>query len=282
MNSDGNQKKTSELSQEKPILQCCWGHPQFGSVLATAAFDGNVTINKETNNHAWEKVYVLKELKKTITFLSMNPFHSSKGNLQCLVGFADGELILISYINDSWMYVKEAAHSFGITSIAWLNSDTNSSISAFITSGNDYLLKYWEIHSTNHEDKLIEVEVLDKIHTGPITGIDIFVDEGNTLTKKDFMISFDSNDEIYSWKISKNQLQENNKKQFVFSEPQQVKFVDEQKPYGIMSVQISKCGEYLSICSQENTGIYKNISNEYILYSVIGNDGVKNMENVKK
>lgn len=36
--------------------QVCWAHPKFGSLLATASFDGKVIIWKEVADNVWQQV----------------------------------------------------------------------------------------------------------------------------------------------------------------------------------------------------------------------------------
>ncbi len=37
-------------------LQVCWAHPKFGSLLATASFDGKVIVWKEVADNVWQQV----------------------------------------------------------------------------------------------------------------------------------------------------------------------------------------------------------------------------------
>lgn len=36
--------------------QVCWAHPKFGSLLATASFDGKVIVWKEVADNVWQQV----------------------------------------------------------------------------------------------------------------------------------------------------------------------------------------------------------------------------------
>jgi WD40 repeat protein len=41
---------------EGPVWQVCWGHPKFGSVLASCSFDHRVIIWKESQGNQWQQV----------------------------------------------------------------------------------------------------------------------------------------------------------------------------------------------------------------------------------
>lgn len=41
---------------EGPVWQVAWGHPKFGSLLASCSFDHRVILWKETSNNQWSQV----------------------------------------------------------------------------------------------------------------------------------------------------------------------------------------------------------------------------------
>jgi len=269
IDSEGNSKKISELSgHDGPVLHCSWAHPQFGSIIATAGVDGKVIIHRENHNN-WEKVFTLSDHKQTVTSLSFNNHINTKNSLELIVGYADGKIFLINY-TDSWSVQSELAHSLGVNSITWLNqrdSNNNSIATAFITTGNDNLIKLWEIQLTNQGEKIIEKETLEKAHSSAVLGVDVFYSEDSS--KPDNLVSFDADDEVFFWRINSK----NKDKGTIVEKAEPVKFANEQKPISITHIAWSRCGEYLAVSTLDSLYMYKNIDKEWVIYSGMNNEG---------
>jgi len=228
-----------------------------------------VIIHKEGNNKHWETIYSFTQVKQTITTLSFNPFTNINNSLQLIVSYSDGSMHYINYFHDTWNTKEYTSHPFGMTNLTWLpvSADSNESISAFITAGNDCQLKYWEI---SNKELIEEKDVLEKVHNSSVFNIECFSSESTSSVKQDSLITLDIDDEIYLWAISRN----TNNKLYEFNKPEPVKFSQDQKPSGISQVTWSKCGAFLSISTQEGMYLYRNVEKEWTLVSSMNNEGV--------
>jgi len=186
------------------------------------------------------------------------------------VSYADGKIYFINCISDQWNVQSENAHTFGVTSISWLQSN-NENNSAFLTSGNDCLIKYWEISRLQNKEQIQEKEILEKVHSTNITCMEVYSAEDSSVLKQDHLVSVDSIDEINFWKINSD---ENNKNLFSIKRIENVRFANDQKPNGITHVTWSKCGIYLSISTIDSIYLYKNENDEWVMYSSMNNEGV--------
>lgn len=43
-----------------PVWQVAWAHPKYGSLLASASFDGKVLVWKEASDNVWQQVWSAK------------------------------------------------------------------------------------------------------------------------------------------------------------------------------------------------------------------------------
>lgn len=255
INSEGQSKIITELSgHEGPILLASWAHPQFGSLIATAGIDGKIIFHRQTSKD-WEKIYV-SEFKQTITTLSFNP-KPSHNVLQCAVGFADGNIQLISYNQENWVTNQIKAHSYGVTTLAWINRNNNTS--RIITGGNDSSLKIWNV---SIKSGIEEAQQLEKIHDNAIKQIEVMPFEENSLSIS--FVSLDIDDLVCIWTSAQGE-------SFV---GEGAKFNSEQKPSNINHITWSNDGLYLSISTADSTFLYKKFEDEWVLFSSLGQEGV--------
>ena len=214
------------------------------------------------NNNIWEKLYVYNENKNSVNFLSFNHNTNDNNSLQLVVGYNNGILTFISFNEtNGWNTQLINAHAYGVTSVCWMNSQQYSKNSSFVTGGNDSNMKLYEIRSDSNE-KVIEISILEKIHVSSIIGIHLF-----NQNNKQFIASYDNDDEIYVWTVSQND-------HFNFESPSPMKFVQDQKPVGITHLTWSKCGNILSVSTSESVFLYKYIEGEWCLYSSMNSEGV--------
>lgn len=262
--SENNNKKVTDLNtgHEGPILNCSWAHPQYGTILATSGIDGKVILHKakdENNLQYWDKLYTIDH-KQTITCLSFNPYSCDSSLLELAVGYADGSLFYLTYFNKEWVLKQYKSHLFGVTGLAWLYPCKNK-CSSLITCGNDYLMKLWDSDYKGRDLK--EMQTLPKAHNSSIHTMELFSGEERG---GDLLVSVDSDDEVYTWKMERNQDEVN------FT-PEQVKFASDDRPVGITHISWSKCGTFLSISTLDSMYLYKNYNNEWVLYSSLNNEG---------
>ena len=56
-------------SHDGPVWQIVWGHPKFGSILASCGFDRKVRIWKEIKQGTWDKVYEFNHFEASGTYI---------------------------------------------------------------------------------------------------------------------------------------------------------------------------------------------------------------------
>lgn len=255
INDDGQSKILAELiGHEGPIIHASWAHPQFGNLIATAGIDGKVIFHRQSGKE-WEKIYT-SEFKQTITTLSFNP-KPSFNLLECAVGFSNGNILVITYNQENWISNQVKCHSYGVSTIGWINRINHTS--RLVTGGNDNSLKIWNILP---KTGIEEAHQLEKIHDNAIKQIEIlpFDEHSKSFT----FASLDIDDLICVWTSVQGD---------IFT-GEVAKFNNEQKPSNISHIAWSNDGLFLSICTSESTFLYKKYEDEWIIFSSLGQEGV--------
>lgn len=254
INSDGQNNLIAQLSgHEGPIILASWAHPQFGSLIATAGIDGKIIFHRQGSKE-WEKIY-FSEFKQTITSLSFNP-KPALNVLQCAVGFADGNIQVITYNQESWISNQVKAHSYGVSTIAWINRINHNS--RLVTGGNDSTIKIWNI---SIKSGIEEAQQLEKIHDNSIKQVEVLPFEEHTTSIT--FVSLDIDDLICIWTSAQGE-------NFI---GEAVKFNIEQKPSNISHITWSNDGAYLSISTTDSTFLYKKFEDEWVIFSSISQEG---------
>ncbi|ORZ29406.1 protein transporter sec-13 [Catenaria anguillulae PL171] len=119
-----------------PVWAVAWSHPKFGSLLASASYDGRVIIWRDQGNNVFGKVYEHTKHSASVNSIAWAPHEYG---LVLAAGSSDGFVSLISYdeVAGKWDEDKSArflAHTIGVTAVAW--APATSAGSLFGTAGN--------------------------------------------------------------------------------------------------------------------------------------------------
>ncbi|BFZ57646.1 GTPase-activating protein S13 [Savitreella phatthalungensis] len=171
---------------EGPVWQLSWAHPKFGTILASAGYDGKVIVWRETSSSAgtsgqWSKLTEHALHGASVNSVSWGP-HELGAVLAC--ASSDGKVSVLEFKDDgSWDTRLMTAHPLGSNAVSWapatvpgsLISATgrgpaagdNASGSAavagpirkFVTGGCDNLAKIWRYDDATSawvEDRTLE------------------------------------------------------------------------------------------------------------------------------
>lgn len=142
-----------------PVWCVAWGHPKFGSILASASYDGKVAIWREvaggaggaqgagqqgagagfqpaatgTQTGRWERIKEHSLHGASVNSISWSP-HELGPILAC--ASSDGKISVLSFNNDgTWDASLFAAHNIGVNSISWAPAIIPSSLISPSTNG---------------------------------------------------------------------------------------------------------------------------------------------------
>lgn len=138
---------------EGPVWQLSWAHPKFGTILASAGYDGRVIIWREQGGQ-WSKL-----TEHTLHSASVNSVNWAPYELGAVLACAssDGKVSILEFKDDgTWDTRSFAAHPLGVNAVSWAPSTVAGSVVAtvgkppgadtskrFVTAGCDNLLKVW-------------------------------------------------------------------------------------------------------------------------------------------
>lgn len=138
---------------EGPVWQLSWAHPKFGTILASAGYDGKVIIWREQNNQ-WSKLTEHTLHSASVNSVSWAP-HELGAILAC--ASSDGKVSVLEFKDDgSWDTHSFAAHAIGVNAVSWApstvpgslvttvgNAPGANSVKRFVTGGCDNTCKIW-------------------------------------------------------------------------------------------------------------------------------------------
>jgi WD40 repeat protein len=249
-------KKVCEVGGDKEkFISCCWSGPQIGNLLGAASLNGKVNIYRENNTgNNYESIFSLGE-QSTVNCISFSQTTSSN-EFEFCIGFSNGELGVVQYLQEKWTYKKKKAHKYGVSSLVCYRYSDHSIL---FTSGNDSLIKLWFIVENDFDLTTI---TLDKVHTGPVTSLSIVQNENDT----PYLISFGNKEEIYYWDLNEILKDGTNK---IFNKLNTNNFTQ-----SINSFASSLCGKYYTLANSDGVNVFVNDKNDNLLISSTGNDGV--------
>jgi protein transport protein SEC13 len=126
--SGDNYTHTATLQNHTgPVWSLSWSHPKYGSLLASASFDGSVLIHREIRPREWTLIYGQAPSSTTNTTSSSSNNQNTTPNTPTLHE---------SSVND----VSFAPHEYGLI-LAGCSSDGKVSILTH-TEDNDWLVEY--------------------------------------------------------------------------------------------------------------------------------------------
>lgn len=152
--SSGTQTLLETLrGHEGPVWQLSWAHPKFGTILASAGYDGRVIVWREQNGQ-WSKL-----TEHTLHTASVNSVNWAPHELGAILACAssDGKVSVLEFKDDgSWDTRSFVAHAIGVNAISWApstvagslvttvgNAPGANSTKKFVTAGCDNTAKIW-------------------------------------------------------------------------------------------------------------------------------------------
>ncbi|KAG0642504.1 WD40-repeat-containing domain protein [Tuber brumale] len=164
-----------------PVWQVSWAHPKFGTILASASYDGKVIIWQERSG-SWSKLFEHANHHASVNSVQWAP-HEAGAVLAC--ASSDAKVSVLEFKdNGTWDTKLFAAHVIGCNAVSWapatqpasLVQTTSSSASTstatpaaqqqqhltqrrFVTGGSDNLVKIWSYSSevgTYVEESVLE------------------------------------------------------------------------------------------------------------------------------
>jgi len=133
-----------------PIYQLSWSHPRFGSLLASASFDGSVRVHRESRPGEWTLVKSFGNLHDS----SANSVEFAPHELGLVAASAgsDGRVAVMSHgSDDSWTVEYLADTPLGVNSVSWaphgVEAREDGSVGAaparLATGGSDGGIRIW-------------------------------------------------------------------------------------------------------------------------------------------
>lgn len=154
LNGDQHSGIADLKGHEGPVWQVCWGHPKYGSPLASCSFDHKAIVWKEAPDGQWVQIYRTPAALHTASINSVSWAPYELGLLLACAS-SDGSLSVIEHKTDgSWITEKvEAAHPIGCTAVSWSPAvapgdlvsakSTSASVKKLVTAGCDNTAKIW-------------------------------------------------------------------------------------------------------------------------------------------
>lgn len=138
---------------EGAVWCVAWAHPKFGSILASASYDGRILIWREQSGQ-WQRIYDF-----TLHTASVNLVAWSPAELGCHLAAAssDGHVSVLTFENNSFSHAIFPAHGLGVNAVSWApaalpgallsahppGKPADAGQRAFVTGGSDNLLRLW-------------------------------------------------------------------------------------------------------------------------------------------
>lgn len=138
---------------EGPVWQLSWAHPKFGTILASAGYDGRVLVWREQGGQ-WSKLTEHAIHSASVNSVTWAP-HELGAVLAC--ASSDGKVSILEFKDDgSWDTRTLPAHAVGVNAISWApstvagslvstvgNAPGTNTVKRFVTGGCDNVLKVW-------------------------------------------------------------------------------------------------------------------------------------------
>ncbi|KAF1980837.1 protein transport protein sec13 [Aulographum hederae CBS 113979] len=138
---------TDTLKGHEGAVWCvAWAHPKYGSILASASYDGKVLIwrSQSTNSapSSWQKIYDFALHTASVNLVAWAPHE-----VGCLLACAssDGSVSVLEFKDNSWDHVIFPAHGIGVNAVSWAPVVGQPQGSRrFVTGGSDCAVNIWE------------------------------------------------------------------------------------------------------------------------------------------
>ncbi|WFD42213.1 GTPase-activating protein S13 [Malassezia psittaci] len=158
------------VGHEGPVWQVAWAHPSFGTILASASYDGKVFIWKnesagaQSYGSSWTRIKDHALHTASVNSIAWAP-HELGATLAC--ASSDGKVSVLTFNSDgSWSVDLVTAHPTGSNSVTWAptvvsSADVNEPVPLvrrFATAGCDAVVKIWEF--SDEHSRYVEVDQL--------------------------------------------------------------------------------------------------------------------------
>ncbi|KAK9449117.1 WD40-repeat-containing domain protein [Limtongia smithiae] len=158
---DGENHKLVDTLQghDGPVWQLSWAHPKFGSILASASYDGKVLIWREddsSSTRAWANIATHATHTESVNTVQWAP---PELGAVLICGSSDGSVSVVEFSDDgSTNAVSVPAHSGAVYAVAWAANaaaagtvgGATGATQRFVTGGSDGLIKIWHLdHATS-------------------------------------------------------------------------------------------------------------------------------------
>ena len=156
------------VGHEGPVWQVAWAHPSFGTILASASYDGKVFIwkNESTNGSygsgGWARIKDHALHTASVNAIAWAP-HELGATLAC--ASSDGRVSVLTFNEDgSWSVDLVAAHPGGCHAVSWMPVSTATTepgapmMCRLATAGCDAVVKIWEF--SEEHNRYVEIDQL--------------------------------------------------------------------------------------------------------------------------
>ena len=140
-----------------PVWQVAWAHPKFGTLLASASYDGRVIVWRE-NGSSWTQLFVYKAHTSSVNSLAFAP-HEYGLMLAC--ASSDNDVSVLTHkSDDSWEPKRFFGHQIGGNAVSWCpaaapsativsaaNAPSAPAPQRFASGGCDNAVKIWAYSS---------------------------------------------------------------------------------------------------------------------------------------
>jgi protein transport protein SEC13 len=152
-----------------PVWQVSWAHPQFGTLLASASFDGSVLVHRESRPGEWTLVYAghgLHQSSVNAVCFAPHPF-----GLMLAAASSDGRVSILSHqaqaANNTWAvdYLKDC--KMGVNAVSWAphlayfdaSHPDAEEVPRLVTAGCDNQIRFWVQQPTDGQWQLDACEI---------------------------------------------------------------------------------------------------------------------------
>lgn len=131
-----------------PVWQVAWGHPKFGSLLASCSYDGSVIIWKEAKAGQWSQIH--KEASQaSVNAVAWAPHTFGRA---LAIARSDGTVTVLGFAENRWTPLQTwTAHKGGVNGVSW--GPEGQSVQQFVTGGCDNLVKLWAFKNNTWEEQ---------------------------------------------------------------------------------------------------------------------------------
>ncbi|WFD07606.1 GTPase-activating protein S13 [Malassezia vespertilionis] len=162
------------VGHEGPVWQVAWAHPSFGTILASAAYDGKVFIWKHESSGVqqtygappsnWVRIKDHALHTASVNAIAWAP-HELGATLAC--ASSDGKVSVLTFNMDgSWSGDIVTAHPAGCNAVSWAPAvvatedaaETAPLVRRFASAGCDAVVKIWEF--SDEQNRYMEVDQL--------------------------------------------------------------------------------------------------------------------------